>query len=204
MVELLSKAKDLITLQYKLSLFPNNGEFNDNVTIENVDGQVTSVDSMIWPDEPSPSGPEPKSILTPDEQMQVDAILERFQSLFEDKPAGNAKVDPIKVQWKPGWKRPPMEPFRRYSPKIQKALDVELTEMIDRWVVALSNASVGCAAHAVSKPDNANGIRFTIDYKSINPGAENTPFPMPKVSDILNSTSGSRYFARLDLRAGYW
>ncbi|MFN9907393.1 MAG: hypothetical protein ACK56F_14945, partial [bacterium] len=58
--------------------------------------------------------------------------------------------------------------------------------------------------HAVPKPDSASGYRFCVDYRPVNSGVETDAYPLPPISTILLSLSEAIFFARLDLKSGYW
>ena len=204
---LFRQMEDIEILQQKMGLRPESVDFKDNVVVEDINGNSTSIDSMLWPDEDKPpplTEEDEDDILTPEQREELNRVIAKFSRVFEDKPAGSAKVEPMDIKWKSGWRRPPMGPFRRYSPKIAEALEKENEKMVKDGVVEPSDAVEGCFAHAVPKPDNENGIRFCKDYKPINPGIETESFPLPKVSDILSSLAGAGYFARLDLKKGFW
>lgn len=142
---------------------------------------------------------------TPDEQKKVDELLEEFKDVFEEKPVGTAMVEPIEIEMKPDWRPPPMGPPRRYAPKVQAAIDLDLNKQLEKGIVSpCPEATFASNAHAVPKPDSESGYRFCVDYRPVNAGAITHPYPLPKISDILASLAKKKYVAKLDLRWGYW
>ena len=53
----------------------------------------------------------------------------------------------------------------------------------------------------VRKEFRENGYRFCVDSTEANKYFITKPLPLPTVQTIL---SGAKYFAKLDLRSGYW
>ena len=43
-----------------------------------------------------------------------------------------------------------------------------------------------------------------VDYRKLNSLTVENSYPIPRISDILDSLSGSKYFCTLDLRSGYY
>ena len=49
-----------------------------------------------------------------------------------------------------------------------------------------------------------NSYRPCIDLWSINKITINDKYPFPKISDLLQSLNGAKYFSTLDFESGYW
>ena len=45
--------------------------------------------------------------------------------------------------------------------------------------------------------------RFCIDYRKLNGGTVTENWPLPRIEDILDRLSGSKYFTILDQKTGY-
>ena len=54
----------------------------------------------------------------------------------------------------------------------------------------------------VKKKDGST--RFCVDYRKLNACTSKFVYPMPALSDCLEKLSGSKYFAKLDMRSGYY
>ena len=67
-----------------------------------------------------------------------------------------------------------------------------------------SDATFGCPVQPVVKEDSESGYRFCNDYTPINGSVVTTPYPLPAISVILLSLALAMFFARLDLKTGYW
>ena len=46
--------------------------------------------------------------------------------------------------------------------------------------------------------------RLCIDYRKVNKASVGDSFPMPSVDNILRLLPYKKYYAKLDLKSGYW
>ncbi len=53
----------------------------------------------------------------------------------------------------------------------------------------------------VPKPNNQH--RLVIDYRELNKITKSHPFPLPRLNDIFDQLSGSKWFSMIDLKAGF-
>jgi hypothetical protein len=108
------------------------------------------------------------------------------------------------ITYKDGWQDPPMEPPRVYAPRVEAAIEKEIDKQLQLGVIELSGVDRGCPVHAVAKPDSDTGYRFTLDMRQKNPGIVTNPYPLPLISDILSELRTAKYFAKMDLKYGFW
>ena len=47
-------------------------------------------------------------------------------------------------------------------------------------------------------------MRFCCDYRAVNTVVKHDAYPLPRIEDLLEATSGSRYFSILDQTSAYW
>ena len=60
-----------------------------------------------------------------------------------------------------------------------------------------------CAPIVVAVKKNGK-LRMCVDYRKLNTATKKDVYVIPRIQDILDSLSGSKYWITLDLRSGYW
>jgi hypothetical protein len=56
----------------------------------------------------------------------------------------------------------------------------------------------------VVKPKKTGDVRILTDFRCLNVCLKCTPFPLPKISDLLQRLTGFRYASAIDLSMGYY
>jgi hypothetical protein len=207
---ILKNLEDFLVVQHQMHVPVGIVQEDVNMAVEDMDGHRITSDSLRFSDDGNTppdfadAEPQEESNLSVEQQKELDQLVEEFSDIFVELPAGSANVEPMTITPKPGWKRPPMEPFRRYSPKVEAAIRMDLQKQLDAGIIEESDLVNGCYVHAVPKADSESGYRFCVDFRVVNDGVETDPYPLPPISTILLSLSGALFFARLDLKSGYW
>ena len=60
-----------------------------------------------------------------------------------------------------------------------------------------------CAPIVVAVKKNGK-LRMCVDYRKLNTVTKKDVYVIPRIQDILDNLSGSKYWITLDLRSGYW
>lgn len=119
------------------------------------------------------------------------------------KGVPGAKVDPVKYHLRPDAK-PKYVPVRNYSPAgraFKKAMELELLQM-----KVIEHAKSPCPwASAVHLARKKNGeFRFTVDLKHVNAQVIGDQYPIPKISTLIDTLSGAKWFSTIDCVSGFW
>ena len=74
--------------------------------------------------------------------------------------------------------------------------------MLSSGVIEPSLSEWASPVCLVKKPDGS--YRFCIDYRRVNAVSRKDGFPIPDITEAIDSLRGSRWFATIDLLSGYW
>jgi hypothetical protein len=100
----------------------------------------------------------------------------------------------------PGAKPVNVKPYR-YSPQQKTEIEKQVQEMLAVGLIQHSTSPFASPVILVKKKDGT--WRFCIDYRGLNNITVKNKYPMPIVDELLDELSGSQWFTKLDLRAGY-
>lgn len=89
----------------------------------------------------------------------------------------------------------------RYSPLQKDEIEKQVKEMIDAGLITPSMSPYASHVLLVKKKDGS--WRFCVDYRRLNALTIKSKFPMPVVDELLDELSGTKFFSKLDLKAGY-
>lgn len=88
-----------------------------------------------------------------------------------------------------------------YSPKVLEAMHAELDQLLERGLVEPSHAEWASPVVMVRKPDG--GYRFCVDYRKVNAQSKKDSYPMPNLSQLLDSFHHAKYLSKIDLKNAF-
>ena len=140
--------------------------------------------------------------LTKTEQRQLLKLLQKYEDLF-DGSLGTWKTAPIQLELKdPNVKPYHAKPYPVPHSQERKLKD-EIKRLCDYGVLRKTNRSEwACPMFTISKPDGS--LRSLADLREVNKVIKRTPFPLPKITDMLQKLEGFMYATSLDLNMGYY
>ena len=111
------------------------------------------------------------------------------------------KSEPYDIKLKPGTKPYHAKPFP--IPHIHEAkLRAEVQRLVDIGVLTKVNDSEwGAPTWVIPKKDNTT-VRFLSDFCELNKCIKRSPYPIPKVQDMLLKLEGFTYATAIDLNMG--
>ena len=144
---------------------------------------------------------ETASHLTAMQQGKLLALLSNYEELF-DGTLGDFQTDPVKFNLQLGAKpyhtRPypiPQSQLRSFKKEVDRleSIGVLKRQPTSEW---------GSPAFGIQKKDGS--MRFLFDCREVNKRLVRTPFPLPKISNILQEMEGFTFATALDLNMGYY
>ncbi len=140
--------------------------------------------------------------LSQEERNKLLALLKKFEHLF-DGTLGTWDTEPVDLELKDP-KSPPYhaKPYPVPQSEIQK-LKEEVHRMCANGILRKINRSeYASPMFTISKPDGT--LRSLADFRQINKLIRRQPFPLPKITGILQQLEGFLFATSLDLNMGYY
>src|SRR3569833_4280055 len=152
--------------------------------------------SSVQPDQPAgPLGGE---------VPWVSELLSEFSEVFQDPlPPGllPERSEGHSISTEPGHP-PPFRSTYRLSPLEYRELEKQVTKFLTDGILEVSQSPYGAPVLFVPKP-NGRGLRLCVDYRALNSITVKNRCTIPRIDDLLDAVSGSKYFTSLDLTSGY-
>ena len=144
----------------------------------------------------------PVGKLNPDELDQLKKLLIRSSDVFalNDNELGCTGLvkHTIDTGDHPPIKQPPYRAPVVYREKIEQTV----ADMQARGIVKPSMSPWASPIVLVPKKDGS--LRFCVDHRCLNTITRKDVYPLPRITDILDTLGDARYFSSLDLASGYW
>jgi hypothetical protein len=95
----------------------------------------------------------------------------------------------------------PWGPLYNMSKEELMVLQKELTKLLDKGFIQVSNSSAAAPVLFVRKP--RGGLRFCIDYRALNAIIKKDQYPLPLIHETLNNIGKAKWFTKLDISAAF-
>jgi hypothetical protein len=136
------------------------------------------------------------------ERRQLLHLLQKYEDL-SDGSLGTWKTDPIKLEFKDPNDKPYHAKPYPVPHSQEKRLKDEIRQLCKYGVLRKINHSEwACPLFTISKPDGS--LRSLADLREVNKVIKRKPFPLPKITDMLQTLEGFMYVTSLDLDMGYY
>jgi hypothetical protein len=131
----------------------------------------------------------------------VQQVLHKYNALFQEPTTlpPHRKFD-HQIPLLPGATPVNMKPYR-YAPHQKTEIEKQVQEMLKQGLIQESSSPFASPVLLVRKKDGT--WRFCVDYRWLNGLTIKNKYPMPIVDELLDELAGSKWFTKIDLRAGY-
>jgi len=139
-----------------------------------------------------------------DDPKYTEAVLKelnRYRNAcwLPGEPLGKYTGDQLEIRLKEN--RVINNPPYRVPYAFQKKLDEYIAKLLAEGTITLSKSSYNSPLIIVKRADGE--IRPCIDYRALNQVMETVSFPLPRISDLLNSLGQATFITSLDLASAY-
>jgi hypothetical protein len=138
--------------------------------------------------------------LSVEQRVQALSLLNKFSELFDPSKLGCSRNFTHSIELTDS--RPIKQMPRRVSFAQRQVIENEIADMLAKGVIEPSCSPWASPIVLVRKKDGS--IRFCIDYRGLNAQTKADAFPLPNPSDIFDDLAGSKYFATIDMKSGFW
>ena len=139
--------------------------------------------------------------LTKKQQKLMLKLLREHEELF-DGTLGAWNLEPISLELKPDSK-----PYHAKPYPVPYSQEKKLREEVDRlvkWEILRKVNRSEWAAPMFTSPKPDGTLRSLADFRELNKRIKRKPYPIPKISDMLQKLRGFRWVTSLDLNMGYY
>ena len=137
---------------------------------------------------------------TAKERQAILGVLKDKYFASKGQPLGKANCAVHRIDT--GRAYPISQRLRPTSPRDRETIRVQVQEMLEYGAIQPSQSPWASPVVLVGKKDGET--RFCIDYRKLNSVTVKDAHPLPRISDLLESLRGSRYFTTVDAAKGYW
>lgn len=153
----------------------------------------------VYPLSHSTVTPSELKILTTDQSERLKAFLDAEFAKFDKETTG--KTDLIKHVIELNDPTPyRQKPYRR-SEVVRKFIDQELDRLLEKGYITWSNSE--WASTPVVAPKGNAGLRFCINYKSVNRQTKKPAYPLHNMRSILSQLHQAKIISTLDLSEAF-
>ncbi|XP_066973197.1 uncharacterized protein [Macrobrachium rosenbergii] len=132
------------------------------------------------------------------EREELEAVPKSYPALCSDTP-GCCTLVKHDVVLEPNT-NPVLQPFYRVSHRLLPALKAEVEYLLKLDLAAPSESPWASPCILVKKPNNS--YRMCTDYGNVNSVTVKDAYPLPRIADIIDSVSNSKYITQIDLLKG--
>lgn len=146
--------------------------------------------------------------LTSEERYSIQKVCAKYVDVFhfEGDPLTVTNIYKQKLHLQEGIGPAYVKPYR--LPQAQKQeIHKQIDSMLDNGIIEETKSEWSAPLLIVPKKKDRNGVqkwRIVIDYRLLNKRIVDDKFPLPCITEILDSLSGAVYFSHLDLSQGYY
>ena len=141
------------------------------------------------------------SHLEPCQRKKAEDLLCEFQDIFSKDSMDIGELKDLKMEIKLKEDVPIFKPYRRIPKQLYEEVKEYLSKLeLNGWIQK-SHSPYSSPVVCARKKDGS--LRLCIDYRDLNSRTIPDRMPIPRVTDVLDSLGGMKWFSTLDLTKAY-
>lgn len=136
------------------------------------------------------------------EKEQVLELINKHKNIFADSVKQLTGCDTVAHRIHLSDEIPVRQKPYRTPHALREELKNQVNQLLDVGIVSVSDSPYASPVILVKKKNNS--YRLVCDYRKLNLKTQALPYPLPLISDLLDSLQGAKYYSSLDLCSGYW
>ena len=140
--------------------------------------------------------------LTDKQREQILCLANRFRNCFALNEGELGKTNILKHEIKTGDHPPIKQHPNRTSFSQRLEINTQVKQMERNGIIRKSCSPWSSPVVLSRKKDNS--WRFCVDYRRLNKITKQDQYPLPRISDIIDRVSGSKFYSTIDLFSAYW
>ncbi|MCG8033309.1 MAG: DDE-type integrase/transposase/recombinase [Candidatus Thiodiazotropha taylori] len=141
--------------------------------------------------------------LSPEEAWELEQLLTKHENVFARSPNDLGRTSVVKHQIHVDGNAKPIKQRPRRAPlAFANEEDKIIKEQLEAGIIRESSSPWSSPLVYVRKRDG--GTRPCVDYRKLNQLTRADAYPLPNITDCLDSLGGATLFSNLDLQSGYW
>lgn len=146
--------------------------------------------------------------LNKEEQLSIESLCAKYSDIFylDGDKLSTTNIYNHKIELKPNTQPIYSKPYR-LPHALKTEIKNQLDNLLSQGVIEPCQSEWSSPMLLVPKKSDSNGNkkwRLVIDYRKLNNVIHDDKFPLPNITEILDSLSGCMYFSHLDLHQGYY
>ena len=139
----------------------------------------------------------------PEEEKEMFlSFLTGYHRAFSLEEGERGETDLVHMEINTGDAYPRKQRMRRMPFALRQEVARQLRSMQENGVIQPSKSPWASPVVLVRKRDGSH--RFCVDYRNLNAVTKRDNFPLPRIDDLLDVLSQSKYFSTIDLASGFW